>query len=213
VNWFLFALVWVLNFGISIWNAYACGRVWVETKHYGGWRRFMTWMGAIMSASGFTWCYLILLALLAQNFEWISQRQLEVALNLGYIAVIPGILFSGLMITLDSWAAAYRNRNLASFGIAAYNTYAQIHNTYSAISGLGQAFHTVGSFFNDSESSESDRNRDKGKLVVILLVVAALLLGVLTTALIIWRVAGSQPLPSWDQIEQNRRAEAAMGQR
>ena len=28
----LFALVWVLNFGISVWNAYAVGKVWVDAR-------------------------------------------------------------------------------------------------------------------------------------------------------------------------------------
>ena len=32
----LFALVWVLNFAISVWNAYAVGKVWVEARRPGG---------------------------------------------------------------------------------------------------------------------------------------------------------------------------------
>ncbi len=59
----LFIFIWLLNFAISAWNAYAVGRAWVETKVAGGWPRFMAWMGAIMSASGFSWCYLFLLVL------------------------------------------------------------------------------------------------------------------------------------------------------
>ena len=46
-------LIWLLNFGISIWNAYAVGLAWVETKHSGGWPRVTAWAG-IMSASGFS---------------------------------------------------------------------------------------------------------------------------------------------------------------
>jgi len=33
--------IWILNLGISIWNAYAVGKVWVEAKHAGGGYRFM----------------------------------------------------------------------------------------------------------------------------------------------------------------------------
>ena len=65
MGYVLFALVWAINFGISVWNAYAVGKVWVEARHAGGWRRFMCWMGAVMSASGFSWCYLSFLALSA----------------------------------------------------------------------------------------------------------------------------------------------------
>src|SRR5262245_56527681 len=100
----LIVLIWLLNFGISIWNAYAVGKSWVEAKAVGGWPRIMCWSGAVMSASGFTWCYLILLGAIGYHFEFIDGEQFGVALNLGYILLIPGILLSGLMITLDSWA-------------------------------------------------------------------------------------------------------------
>ena len=90
----MFALVWVLNFGISIWNAYAVGKVWVEARHAGGWRRFMCWMGAVMSASGFTWCYLSFLALTAHYFGWLTEEEVKVALNLGYVLLLPFVLFT-----------------------------------------------------------------------------------------------------------------------
>jgi hypothetical protein len=194
MNVLLIVLVWVLNLGISIWNAYAVGKAWVETKHYGGWPRFMAWMGAIMSASGFTWCYLLLLAFVAYQTEYLSEYQIEAMITLGYVVLIPGILFSGLMITVDSWARAYRERTLASFGTAAYNTFAQIHNTYNAITGMGEAFRGLTSFFGGGDKSErSNSKNDSGVILVVLLVLLALLGGVLTTAAIIRRVAGSGP--------------------
>jgi hypothetical protein len=190
----LVVLVWILNLGISIWNAYAVGKAWVESKHYGGWPRFMAWMGAVMSASGFTWCYLLLLAFLAYKAEWLTEYQIEAMINLGYILLIPGILFSGLMITVDSWARAYRQRTLLNIGTAAYNTFAQIHNTYNAISGFGEAFRGLAAFFGGGGDSKSDSKSDSGGIVlVVLLVLLALLGGVLTTAAIIRRVAGSGP--------------------
>src|SRR2546421_7970171 len=94
-------LVWLLNFAISGWNAYAVGRAWVETKVVGGWPRFMAWMGAIMSASGFSWCYLFLLVLGGHALGWLPDDATNAAISLGYILLIPGILFSGLMIMLD----------------------------------------------------------------------------------------------------------------
>jgi hypothetical protein len=61
-------------------------------------------------------------------------------MQLGYILLIPGILSSGMVITLDSWARAYRRRTIGSLGRAAWNTYAQIHNTYHAFSDIDKAF-------------------------------------------------------------------------
>jgi hypothetical protein len=201
-NW-LIGLIWVLNFVISIGNAYGSGRAWVEAKHAGGWPRFLCWMGALMSASGFSWCYLIVLALLAYHFDWLKPGDVEVAVQLGYIVIIPGVLFSGLMITVASWAEAYRSRRVLDMGVAAYNTYAQIHNTFNAIQDFGSAFSNVVKFFTSSHSKSSDDDDSDGAAVLIVaaLVLVALFAGVMTTALIINRVAGNLPLPPPPQPE------------
>lgn len=188
-------LIWVLNFGISIWNAYAVGLAWVETKHNGGWARAMAWAGAVMSASGFSWCYLIILAFAAHGLGWLDMEQVGLALQLGYLLLIPGILVSGLMITLDSWARAYRRRTIGSIGTAAWNTYAQIHNTFHAIRDLDGAFGSVVDAFRGGNSSSDKKNGAASMVVVFVVVVVALLSGVITTAVIISRVAGNNVLP------------------
>ena len=197
MGYVLFALVWAINFGISVWNAYAVGKVWVEARHAGGWRRFMCWMGAVMSASGFSWCYLSFLALSAHYFGWITESQAMVALELGYVLLIPFILFAGYAITLDSWAQAYRNGGFLNYGTAAWNTYASIHNTYSAWRNLGGAFTSLGNFFTGGESRRGSRDDGPSPVVIVILLVAlALLGGVLTTAAIIRRVAATDLLPN-----------------
>jgi hypothetical protein len=193
----LFALVWVLNFAISAWNAYAVGKVWIEARVAGSWHRFMCWTGAVMSACGFTWCYLSFLALTAHYFHWLTEEQVLVALNLGYVLLLPFILFGGYAITLDSWAQAFRRGGLLNYGAAAWNTYASLHNTYAAWRNLGGAFASLGNFFGRSRRSEGGRDGSGGGgiVVVLLLVAFALLAGVLTTAAIIRRVAATEPLP------------------
>jgi hypothetical protein len=193
----LFALVWVLNFAISVWNAYAVGKVWVEARLAGGWHRFMCWIGAVMAACGFTWCYLSFLALTAHYFHWLTEEQVLVALNLGYVLLLPFILFGGYAITLDSWAQAFRRGGFLNYGVAAWNTYASIHNTYSAWRNLGGAFTSLSNFFGGRRRSEQDGDGDGGGgiILVLLLVAFALLAGVLTTAAIIRRVAATEPLP------------------
>ncbi len=192
----LLVLVWVLNFAISGWNAYAVGSAWVEARVAGGWPRMLCWSGAIMSAAGFSWCYLIFLVLTGYHFEFVNEEQVNIALSLGYILLIPGILLSGLVITVDSWARAYRQGGFLNYGIAAYNTYAQLHNTWSAITTLPAAIGRVRDYFGKGLNSDrDDRDSKSGLIVVILLVAVALAAGVLTTTLIIWLVAGSRPLP------------------
>jgi hypothetical protein len=192
----VFALVWVLNFGIAVWNAYAVGKVWVEARHAGGWHRFMCWMGAVMSACGFTWCYLTFLALTAHHFQWLSDDAVMAVLNLGYVLLVPFMLFSGYAITLDSWGQAYRRGGFLNYGAAAWNTYASIHNTYSAWRNMGGAFASLGDFF-QSRRGRSNNGGDGPNpiILVVLLVALALLGGIITTAVIIRRVAATDPLP------------------
>jgi hypothetical protein len=192
-------LIWLLNFGISIWNAYAVGTAWVETKHAGGWPRIVAWAGAVMSASGFSWCYLIILTYAAYGLEWLDSSHVSAAMYLGYLVLIPGILSSGMVITLDSWARTYRQTTLGNLGRAAWNTYAQIHNTFNAVSDLDTAFGSVIDALRSKGSGGSDSSDKKGGAVafilVFVLVMLALLSGVLTTAVIISRVAGNTKLP------------------
>jgi hypothetical protein len=191
----LFALVWVLNFGISVWNAYAVGKVWVEARHEGGWHRFMCWMGAVMSACGFSWCYLSFLVLTAAYFQWLTEEQVLAALNLGYILLMPFLLFAGYAITLDSWGQAYRNGGFLNYGAAAWNTYASIHNTYSAWRNMGGAFTSLGNFIKRRRSRDNGSGGSNPIILVLLLVALALFGGIITTMVIIRRVAGTEPLP------------------
>jgi len=194
----LFALVWVLNFAISIWNAYAVGKVWVEAKHEGGWHRFMCWMGAVMSACGFTWCYLSFLALTSHYFGWFTDDDTRLALILGYVLLVPFMLFAGYAITLDSWGQAYRRGGFLNYGRAAWNTFASIHNTYSAYRNLSSAFGSIGELFSSRRRNSSSKSSSDGQspaIVIVLLVGLALVGGVLTTAAIIRRVAATDPLP------------------
>jgi hypothetical protein len=201
--WLVFILV--LNFGISWLNAWACGKAWAETKSFGGWRHFMNWMGAIMSASGFSWCYLFVLVGIGYATGFLPVYWSKIAIELGYVIIIPGILFSGLMIMIDSWATAYREGGVLNYGVAGWNTYAQIHNTMSAISSFGQALgDVIGAFGGKRGSSSSDE--DSGKAVVVLLVLVAILAGAMTTIVIIKRTAAQAPLKSWAELEAARKA-------
>jgi hypothetical protein len=190
-----FALVWVLNLAISVWNAYAVGRVWIEAKVAGGWQRFMCWVGAVMAACGFTWCYLSFLALVGHHFGWLTEEQTVMALSLGYVLLMPFLLFAGYAITLDSWGQAFRQGGVLNYGVAAWNTYASIHNTWSAWNNLGEAFTSLRDYFGVNRDRERGRDGGGGPIVVLLLVLFVLLAGVLTTVVIIRRVAASEPLP------------------
>jgi type II secretory pathway pseudopilin PulG len=186
-----FVLLFLLNFGISWLNAWGVGRTWEESKAAGGFSHFVTWCAAVMSASGFTWCYTLILALIAGSVPYkghilLAPRYVEGMIELGYVIIILPILGSGLGITISSWRDFSRRRSLATGGVAGYNTFAQVYNTVQAVRVLPGIFGDLGKLFN---SKDKDSN---GYWLMILLVALAVLGGILTTATIIQRVAETQ---------------------
>jgi hypothetical protein len=182
-----FVIIWFVNLGISIWNAVAVGRAWVETEHAGGFQRLVAWAGAVMSAIGFTWCYLTVLSVIGAGLGWLSSDTANAILSLGYIITVIGAISAGVVILLDSWAAAYRRHTLGNIGVAGYNTFAELYNGYNAVSGLPAAFKSVVSTFTGKDRDESMSSGG----VVLGLVLFVLFGGVMTTWMIIEHVAGS----------------------
>src|ERR1700688_2728642 len=84
MTWITWLLL-IVNLGISWWNARVTGLDWIEAKAIGGYVRFMCWMGWLMSAVGFTWCYVLILAVLAHGSGYIDTSQMDAAVSLGYL--------------------------------------------------------------------------------------------------------------------------------
>lgn len=186
-------LLLVLNFAISVFNAWSVGHSWLETKAAGGFVRFMAWMGATMSAVGFSWCYLVLIAVAAgpDGFHRLTQPYVDAMFSLGYLAIIVPCIGSGLAITVDSWAHFWRKRTFGSGAVAAWNTAADVYNIYNAVRYVPSAWDNVRDLLlpkkrSDSSSSSSDNALAR---LAILLAIMAVIGGVLTTAAIIRTVA------------------------
>jgi len=197
----MLALVLALNFGISWWNARACGRAWEESRAIGGWIRVVVWCGAIQSAIGFSSVFMLPLVFLAHAAfpDTFTSETLNGALNLWYVTIIFPALGSGLALTIESWIAAYRERSLMTIGIAAYNTLAQVHNTLGAIGSFGPAFRSVGDMFSSVVTSKDDAKGKAGLLgamLAVAVVAIALFAGTILTAVLIRRYAGTVPLPA-----------------
>jgi hypothetical protein len=93
----LVVFLFILNFVISWFNAWSVGKCWLESKAAGGFTHFVTWCGAIMSASGFTWCYTILLALGATHVPYkghmlLTPRYAGAVLELMVLKDLGGLL-------------------------------------------------------------------------------------------------------------------------
>jgi hypothetical protein len=202
----LVGLIWVINFAISWLNAWAVGKSWVESKAQGGWPHFINWMAAIMSASGFTWCYVIILAFGAHALHKLDMRYVTAMIQLGYLVVILPILGSGLAITIDSWAHFYRKRNWLNGGVAGWNTFAQVYNTVNALRGIPDAFGGVVKVLFGKD------RKNNATLLVIMLVVLAVIGGVATTMAIIRATAKSHAEAMSGLIDRKRRDERIIGQ-
>jgi hypothetical protein len=194
-------VILALNFGISWWNARSCGRAWEESKAIGGSIRVLVWCGAVQSAIGFSSVFLFPMIFAAHAFypDYFTDDNLNGALSLWYVTIIFPALGTGFIITIESWIAAYREHSLMNLGVAAYNTFAQIHNTMGAITSLGPSFQSVGKMFASAATSRGDA---KGKVAIVGLMLAlavvalAICGGVILTAVLIHRYAGTVPLPT-----------------
>lgn len=177
----------IINFAISWFNAWSVGRSWAETKAIGGLARFMAWCGGIMSASGFTWCYLVILMLInactAGSKYHLPDKYAEGVFRLGYLIIILPVIGSGIAITIQSWAYFWKERNFKNGALAGWNTFADVYNIYTAARAIPESLSFLSSLFK-SDSRDSD---GKGRLVmwVILLAILCVLGGILTTIAIV----------------------------
>ncbi len=191
----MIVLLWILNFVISWFNAWGCGKSWNETRTASGFPHFMNWMGVIMAASGFTWCFLVIIAAVGANWQveqadgtmaaYLTAQQLQAFCDLGYMLVIFPILGSGLAITIHAWRVAWERRTIGNMGVAAWDTFAMTYNISSAMRNVPQAGDRLANFF-------SGNNDGKGK--VVLLVLLAALAGIVLTYVIVSQTAKNTAL-------------------
>jgi heme/copper-type cytochrome/quinol oxidase subunit 2 len=174
----------LLNLAISTFNSWSVGRGWAESRHVGGWARFMAWCGAIMAASGFTWSFTMLLAFGAEAMGKLPPAYVEGMTRLGYLVVILPIIGSGLAITVQSWAYFWRRRSFANGAVAGWNSFAQVYNIVSAMDAVPESLSFLADLFGGKSKGSSDKDSAALRLM-IMLVVLAVVGGILVTAVII----------------------------
>lgn len=198
----MIVLFFVLNFVISWFNAWAVGRSWAESKHVGGWPHFMNWMGAIMAASGFTWCFLVLIGLGVHATGYLPEEYLKGFYELGYVIIIVPVLGSGLAITIDAWAHFWKKRTLGNGAVATYDTFAQIYNTYQVVEALPGISKHLGGLF---DVDDDDDAKAKVVMLMVVLVVLAAAAGIFLTVLIVKTTARNHALEAmYDAPEPER---------
>lgn len=189
----MFILLAVVNFALSWFNAWQAGKAWNEAKIQGGLFRLTVWSAAVMSACGFTWVYLFVATLAGLSAEKLTPEEARSVFELGYLIIIGPVLGSGLILTIHSWFVAIRERNLLSVGTAGWNTYAQARNVYGAATEIPGIFSRLGDSLFSSSSPSSSKGKGKGGVLIVLLVIAALCAGIITTVAIVSMTSRKYP--------------------
>ena len=183
-------LMLALNFGVSWFNCWAVGRVWKDARALGGWPRILTWCGAIQAAIGFSSVIGFVIGITLHSMGKLPPAVAQGAMSMWYLLIIVPALSTGLVILVESWRAAYRDRSLANLGTAAYNTLAMAHNAYGAVDGIGKALAGVGELFEGK-----DEESGKMGVMAVALALAALAGGILLAAHLINRYSSTAALP------------------
>lgn len=153
----------LLTLLISAWNAHVVGMYWTERRELPTSTQVLLWSGVVMAVCGFTIGYLIIVTMVMYDihaFEFLAMAIFKVeftpsnvellvqsVFDMAYLGIIVPVLGSGLIITVNSWIVAAKRRDLVGYGVAGYNTGAQIHNFVSAARHIPRATRNLSGAF------------------------------------------------------------------
>lgn len=184
-----------LNGFISWWNCKVTGSIWVEARQAGGFMYVLAWCGAVQAAVGFSSVLIFGMAFGAYSFGYLPKEYANAAISLWYLLIIFPALGTGLVITVHSLITAWRERNIANMGIAAWNTFAQASNMYRAIDGIPNAWNAVSAVLSSSDGKGKKDNDSKAALLILIAVLAVIGGIIITTSLIRYYAAQNLPKP------------------
>lgn len=186
-------ILMIVNAGVSWWNARNAGRMWLEAQSLGGWVWLLTWCAAIQAAAGFTSIAAFILVMLAGFLGLLPDQSEAAASGLVYLLTVIPIIGTGLVITLSSWRIAFREKSLASMGVAAYNSLAMAYNMASAVKDIPGVWDGLQKFYKKNRNNKGNANTI---VAVVMIAVAALAIGYLLTRWIIRSNMGKEALPA-----------------
>jgi hypothetical protein len=161
-------LVLALDFGLSIWNAYASGlNVGTLQREGGGsWLRVVAYSGLGLAYSGVSYVMLIVVGYAAYALGYVTADVANGVLGLDFLFFGLLIIGFGLMVTIQSIIVAFRRRSFGGIAIAIWNVFAEIWDIASYAEGFGEAVSIV-------RGAGSDRQDETS---IVLIVIVALLI-------------------------------------
>ncbi len=157
-------IIMIINFFLSLWNAYASGQNMVFLENYKGkFKEFFmiaNSFGLLLAFSGMAYVTIFFLSYIASLVGYINVSTLNAIASYNFLVFGGLITVSGLVIAVESILIAYLKRNFFSIFIAIYNVFASIWNLYAYISSFETAKNLI----------SSNDDRDNSKIVLILIV-------------------------------------------
>lgn len=172
----LLAFLLLLTLAISAWDSYVAGRAWYTS-------RGIAVCALIMGACGFIELWAALFGYVAFATGHLPPHAFQVLMESVYLLIIIPVLGSGLAITAYSWVVAARSKSLIDYGVAGYNTVAQVSNIISAAQNMGPFFGDVLSFF----TSDSDSDETPGAAALVLAILGLAIVVAFGTVYALWR--------------------------
>ena len=164
-TYLILAAILLFDFVVSLWNAYASGVTWGLLRHQTGHAasKACAAAGLGLAFAGMAYATTIVLAWVALQVGFLAIWDFVYLVSFDFLIFGAMIIGFGLVITSQSIAIAYRQRNFGAIAIATWNTFAEVWDIATYVQGFGTAAAVV-----------KGERRDRANVVAILGVAVAI---------------------------------------
>lgn len=164
----------ILDFAISLWNAYSSGYNigLLNRAGGGGWLRAVAYAGLGLGFAGMAYVMSVVISLGAYYLGYVSAGVAATVLAFAFLVFGALIIGFGAMVTVQSIIVAVRRRNFWSILIAIWNSFAEIWDIAVYVESFGDAVSIL----------RGERSENEQADIIIIVIVALLIAFFLTHA-------------------------------
>lgn len=163
-------IILLLDFFLSLWNAYASGYNSVALTHYKGKGKDLfnisNSFGVVIAFAGSTYVMAIFLSWILSSFHYISNNVVQLILTYNFLVFGGLLLFAGIVITIESIVVAYIRRDFMSVLASIWNVIVSAWNIYVYVSSFRYAIDIAKNLGSDEDN--------KNNAIIILLIAAVI---------------------------------------
>ena len=166
-TYLILAVIIVFDFVVSLWNAYSSGVIWGLLRNQPGktFSKVCAVAGLGLAFAGMAYATTIILSWVALQVGFLAIWDFLYLVSFDFLFFGAMIIGFGLLITVQSIAIAYRQRNFGSIAIASWNTFAEVWD----IATYARGFQTAASVVRGD-------SRDRANIAAILAAAVAIAL-------------------------------------